>query len=117
VNSAFPSEECFVGTYLLHASFGAFGSLLLALLAILLTVIYFDPFYNHTKPLSRNDGFGEFIFVLYKLLLVVIHTFVNVNRYQPFILSINFLFNIGMLRYYSSNTTYPHSRFGKAITF
>jgi hypothetical protein len=86
----YPDVECFTGLHLMHTMFAIVAAMLFLCIVIIVSLCYYECKCNPNVPTAMTHGSGNFLLVVYNIVMIVCVTIMANQRYHYLICIIQF---------------------------
>lgn len=90
----YSDQECYTGNYLLHAFLSAIAAFILICISGLVTMTFYESRFQPNNPLCKISGRDDMKFLIFKIILVLCFTLLNVNELRILVVIIITLFAV-----------------------
>jgi hypothetical protein len=107
--------ECYSGTYLLHAFLSGVAFIVLIVSSVFITTTFYEQRYIQNNPLCKTNGRNDLNLVMFKIVLVMMFSFLDVSDIRIFVVIVIAVFAFIQFISLNTNAVYLNQVFSKII--
>ncbi|CAD8111372.1 unnamed protein product [Paramecium sonneborni] len=111
----YSDQECYTGNYLLHAFLSAIAAFILIFISGLVTMTFYESRFQPNNPLCKISGRDDMKFLIFKIILVLCFTLLNVNELRILVVIIITLFAVIQFFSFNKSSVYLNYYYSKVL--
>ncbi|CAD8192732.1 unnamed protein product [Paramecium pentaurelia] len=107
--------QCYTGNYLLHAFLSAIAAIILICVSGLVTMTFYESRFQPNNPLCKISGRDDMKFLIFKIILVLCFTLLNVSELRILVVIIITLFAVIQFFSFNKSSVYLNYYYSKVL--
>ncbi|CAD8089669.1 unnamed protein product [Paramecium primaurelia] len=107
--------QCYTGNYLLHAFLSAIAALILICVSGIVTMTFYESRFQANNPLCKTSGRDDMKFLIFKIVLVLCFTLLNVSELRILVVIIITLFAVIQFFSFNKSSVYLNYYYSKIL--
>ncbi|CAD8070227.1 unnamed protein product [Paramecium primaurelia] len=115
IHKIYKDQQCYNGNYLLHVLLCCIASIILIGVSTLVTLMFFESRFQINNPQCKVTGREDLIFLIFKVVMVLCFTILDVQNQRLLIIIILTLFSIKLFHSFNKSSIYLNIYFAKLL--
>ncbi|CAD8104910.1 unnamed protein product [Paramecium sonneborni] len=111
----YSDTQCYTGNYLLHAFLSTIAALILIFVSGLVTMTFYESRFQPNNPLCKTSGRDDMKFLIFKIILVLCFTLLNVKELRILVVIIITLFAVIQFFSFNKSSVYLNYYYSKVL--